>query len=56
MAQLSGYPLGEARVPGQGFDNPTFGVSDISSALGIPNLGKTDLFLYKNGDRTFTGQ
>ena len=52
----TGYPLGEARVPGQGFDNPTFGVSDISSALGIPNLGKTDLFLYKNGDRTFTGQ
>jgi virulence factor Mce-like protein len=52
----TGYPLGEALVPGQQADNPTFGVSDISSALGIPPLGKTDLFMYKNGDRTFTGQ
>jgi hypothetical protein len=43
-------------VPGQAADNPTFGTSDISSALGIPPLGKTDLFMYKNGDRTFTGQ
>ena len=52
----TGYPIGEALVPNQGFDNPTFGVSDIPGALGIPPLGKTDLFFRKNGTRVFTGQ
>ena len=42
--------------PGQAADNPAFGVSNIPGALGIPNLGKTDLFLLKNGTRVFTGQ
>jgi virulence factor Mce-like protein len=50
----TGYPVGEALVPGQGFDNPAFGVRQISTALGIPPLGKSDLFLRQNGDRTFT--
>jgi phospholipid/cholesterol/gamma-HCH transport system substrate-binding protein len=52
----TGYPVGEARVNGQGFDNPTFGVSDIPGSLGIPNLGKSDLFYLKDGTRVFTGQ
>jgi virulence factor Mce-like protein len=52
----TGYPLGSAPVAGQAADNPTFGTSNISKALGIPPLGKTDLFMYKNGNRTFTGQ
>ena len=52
----TGYVVGESLVPGQSFSNPTFGPSDIPSALGIPNLGKTDLFMLKNGSRVFTGQ
>jgi virulence factor Mce-like protein len=52
----TGYPLGEALSPGQKPDNPTFGVSQVNTALGIPPLGKTDLFLMKNGSRRFTGQ
>ena len=45
QAGQTGYALGEALIPGQRNDNPTFGVPNISKALGIPPLGKTDLFL-----------
>ncbi|MFN2612431.1 MAG: MlaD family protein [Solirubrobacterales bacterium] len=52
----TGYPLGEALSPGQKPSNPTFGPRQINTALGIPPLGKTDLFLRKDGTRVFTGQ
>ncbi len=52
----TGYPLGEALAPGQPPDIPAFGVKNFNEALGIPPLGKTDLFLKKDGTRVFTGQ
>jgi ABC-type transporter Mla subunit MlaD len=49
----TGYPLGEALIPGQSADNPTFGVSNVAQAGGVPPLGKTDLFLTQDGNRLF---
>jgi virulence factor Mce-like protein len=53
QAGQTGYALGEALLPGQGKNNPTFGVPNIAKAAGMPPLGKTDLFLQQNGDRIF---
>ena len=53
QAGQTGYPLGEARIPGQGKDNPTFGPTNIAKAAGVPPLGKTDLFLEQDGTRIF---
>ncbi len=47
-----GYPLGQARIPGQPLDSPVVGVSDLSQSLGYP-LGRTDLFLRQDGGRIF---
>ncbi len=49
----TGYALGEALIPGQTKDNPTFGVQNVTKAAGVPPLGKTDLFLEQNGKRDF---
>ncbi len=49
----TGYALGEALIPGQTPDNPTFGVQDVTKAAGMAPLGKTDLFLEQNGKRDF---
>jgi ABC-type transporter Mla subunit MlaD len=49
----TGYVLGNFPAPGQGKDNPSFGVRDISAATGIPKLGKTDVFWFKDGTRAF---
>jgi hypothetical protein len=54
-----GYPLGDARIPGQSKDNPAAGTSQISgpgSQAGVPSVGRTDLFLEQNGDRIFWDQ
>jgi ABC-type transporter Mla subunit MlaD len=56
QAGQTGYALGEALIPGQGPDNPTFGVQQIAgpgSLSGTPPLGRTDLFLTQQGDRIF---
>jgi ABC-type transporter Mla subunit MlaD len=53
QAGQTGYSLGEALIPGQNKDNPTFGVQNVSKAAGVPPLGKTDLFLEQNGTRDF---
>jgi hypothetical protein len=53
QAGQTGYSLGEALLPGQDPDNPTFGVNTITSAAGVPPLGRTDLFLTQQGDRIF---
>jgi virulence factor Mce-like protein len=56
QAGQTGYPLGEALIPGQDPNNPTFGVSQVAgpgSAAGVPSLGRTDLFLTQTGDRIF---
>jgi ABC-type transporter Mla subunit MlaD len=53
QAGQTGYALGEALIPGQSKDNPTFGVQNVSKAAGVPPLGKTDLFLEQNGKRDF---
>ena len=53
QAGQTGYALGEALLPGQGKNNPTFGVQNVANAAGMPPLGKTDLFLQQNGDRIF---
>ncbi|HEY6671724.1 MAG TPA: MlaD family protein [Solirubrobacterales bacterium] len=53
QAGQTGYALGEALLPGQGKNNPTFGVQNVAKAAGMPPLGKTDLFLQQNGDRIF---
>ncbi len=59
----TGYPVGQALSPGQDLSNPTFGVKDIAKTLGLPGanggapaVGKTDLFLLKDGTRIFTGE
>ena len=49
----TGYPLGEALVNGQAYNNPTFGVQDVTKAAGMAPLGKTDLFLEQDGKRIF---
>jgi phospholipid/cholesterol/gamma-HCH transport system substrate-binding protein len=53
QAGQTGYALGEALIPGQNKDNPTFGVQNVSKSAGVPPLGKTDLFLEQNGNRIF---
>jgi phospholipid/cholesterol/gamma-HCH transport system substrate-binding protein len=53
QAGQTGYALGEALIPNQSPDNPTFGVQDVSKAAGVAPLGRTDLFLQQNGDRVF---
>ena len=56
QAGQTGYALGEALIPGQSKDNPTFGVTQVAgpgSASGQPALGKTDLFLEQDGTRIF---
>jgi len=53
QAGQTGYSLGEALIPGQTKDNPTFGVQNVAKAAGVPPLGKTDLFLEQDGTRDF---
>jgi len=53
QAGQTGYALGEALIPGQGKDNPTFGVQNVAKAAGVAPLGKTDLFLEQDGTRIF---
>ena len=56
QAGQTGYPLGEALLPGQDPNNPTYGVTQVAgpgSLSGVPSLGKTDMFLTQNGDRIF---
>jgi ABC-type transporter Mla subunit MlaD len=53
QAGQTGYALGEALLPGQPKDNPTFGIQNVAKGAGMPPLGKTDLFLQQNGDRIF---
>jgi virulence factor Mce-like protein len=53
QAGQTGYALGEALIPGQSKDNPTFGVQNVAKAAGMPPLGKTDLFLEQDGTRIF---
>jgi ABC-type transporter Mla subunit MlaD len=53
QAGQTGYALGEALLPGQEKNNPTFGVQNVAQAAGVAPLGKTDLFLEQNGDRIF---
>jgi ABC-type transporter Mla subunit MlaD len=53
QAGQTGYALGEALIPGQTKDNPTFGVQNVAKSAGVPNLGTTDLFLEQNGTRDF---
>jgi virulence factor Mce-like protein len=53
QAGQTGYSLGEALLPGQEKNNPTFGVQNVAKAAGMPPLGKTDLFLEQDGTRIF---
>ena len=53
QAGQTGYALGEALSPGQGPDNPAFGVRNVGQATGLGPLGRTDLFLTQDGDRIF---
>jgi len=53
QAGQTGYALGEALIPGQTKDNPTFGVQNVTKAAGVAPLGKTDLFLEQDGTRLF---
>jgi phospholipid/cholesterol/gamma-HCH transport system substrate-binding protein len=53
QAGQTGYALGEALIPGQTKNNPTFGVQNVAKAAGVPPLGTTDLFLEQNGNRIF---
>jgi ABC-type transport system involved in resistance to organic solvents, periplasmic component len=53
QAGQTGYALGEALIPGQRKDNPTFGVQNVAKAAGVAPLGKTDLFLEQDGTRLF---
>jgi hypothetical protein len=53
QAGQTGYALGEALIPGQSKDNPTFGVQNVAKAAGVAPLGKTDLFLEQDGKRDF---
>jgi virulence factor Mce-like protein len=53
QAGQTGYALGEALIPGQEKNNPTFGVQNVAKSAGMPPLGKTDLFLEQDGTRLF---
>jgi ABC-type transporter Mla subunit MlaD len=56
QAGQTGYALGEALLPGQNADNPTFGVTQVAGAGSlskVPELGRTDLFLEQDGKRIF---
>jgi ABC-type transporter Mla subunit MlaD len=53
QAGQTGYVLGEALIPGQERNNPTFGVQNVAKSAGMPPLGKTDLFLEQDGTRIF---
>jgi hypothetical protein len=53
QAGQTGYALGEALIPGQHTDNPTFGVQNVAKAAGVAPLGKTNLFLEQDGTRIF---
>ena len=53
QAGQTGYAFGEALLPGQQFENPTFGIPNIAQAAGVPPLGKTDMFIRQNGAREF---
>jgi virulence factor Mce-like protein len=53
QAGQTGEVFGDARIPGQEKDNPTFGVQNITQAAGVAPLGKTDLFLEQDGTRIF---
>jgi virulence factor Mce-like protein len=53
QAGQTGYALGEALLPNQNPDNPTFGVQNITASAGVPPVGTTDLFLTQRGDRIF---
>jgi virulence factor Mce-like protein len=53
QAGQTGYALGEALIPGQNKNNPTFGVQNVTKAAGVASLGRTDLFLEQNGNRLF---
>jgi virulence factor Mce-like protein len=53
QAGQTGYALGQALLPGQETNNPTFGVQNIAQAAGVAPLGKTDLFLEQDGTRIF---
>jgi virulence factor Mce-like protein len=53
QAGQTGYALGEALIPGQTKDNPTFGVQNVAKSAGVAPLGKTDLFLEQDGTRIF---
>jgi ABC-type transporter Mla subunit MlaD len=54
QAGQTGEVFGEALIPGQNPDNPTFGVQNVTKAAGVQPLGKTDLFLEQNGKRIFS--
>jgi virulence factor Mce-like protein len=49
----TGYALGEALLPGQSPSNPAFGVRNITEAAGVAPLGKTDILIQQNGQRSF---
>jgi virulence factor Mce-like protein len=49
----TGYPLGEALLPGQSPSSPAFSVRNITEAAGVPPLGKTDILIQQNGQRSF---
>jgi ABC-type transporter Mla subunit MlaD len=49
----TGYVLGNFPSAGQRKQDPAFGVRDISAATGIPPVGRSDLFLLKDGTRIF---
>jgi ABC-type transporter Mla subunit MlaD len=53
QAGQTGYALGEALIPGQNPDKPTFGVQNVTEAAGMAPLGRTDLFLQQDGTRVF---
>jgi ABC-type transporter Mla subunit MlaD len=49
----TGYVLGNYPSPGQRAVDPAFGVRDISAATGTGPLGRSDVFLLKDGTRIF---
>jgi hypothetical protein len=53
QAGQAGYVLGNYPSPGQRKEDPAFGVRDIGVATGLGPLGRSDVFLLKDGTRTF---
>jgi ABC-type transporter Mla subunit MlaD len=49
----TGYVLGNFPSPGQRKVDPAFGVRDIGAATGVGPVGRSDLFLLKDGTRIF---